>query len=122
MSDQTETTRMFNAQEALVCAMVLMSVADGPMSDAELGMMTRLVQELPVFALSTWARNRERDGHRGRLLATRTGWTGHDVIRRRCHALRETAYLLAARLRADGEATQEDCSSCRPAAGLDIDR
>ena len=40
----------FTAQEALVCAMVLMSVADGPMSDAEVAMMSRMVQELPVFA------------------------------------------------------------------------
>ncbi|MFN3961331.1 MAG: hypothetical protein ACK4NP_15760, partial [Parvularculaceae bacterium] len=40
----------FTAQEALVCAMVLMSIADGPMSDSELAMMSRMVQDLPVFA------------------------------------------------------------------------
>ena len=40
----------FKPQEALVCAMVLMAAADRQMSDAELGMMSRLVQELPAFS------------------------------------------------------------------------
>src|SRR4051794_40220902 len=40
----------FNPQEALICAMVLMGASDRRMSDAELGMMSRLVQSLPVFS------------------------------------------------------------------------
>ena len=40
----------FNPQEALVCAMVLMAASDQQMSDSELMMMSRLVQELPAFA------------------------------------------------------------------------
>ena len=40
----------FNPQEALVCAMVLMAAADRQMSDAELGAMSRLVQQLLSLA------------------------------------------------------------------------
>ena len=36
-------------QEALVCTMVLVAAADGNMTDREIGVMSGLVQTLPVF-------------------------------------------------------------------------
>ncbi len=36
-------------QEALVCTMVLVAACDGAMSDREIGVMSGLVQTLPVF-------------------------------------------------------------------------
>ncbi|MEO1018165.1 MAG: tellurite resistance TerB family protein [Pseudomonadota bacterium] len=39
-----------DAQSALIQTMVLVAAAEGTMSDAELEMMGRLVQSLPVFA------------------------------------------------------------------------
>ena len=101
----------FNPQEALVCAMVLMAASDQRMSDAELGMMARLVQELPAFA----------DFHPSEIsrvteiclgLLART-----DGLDRACtlirdalpSRLRETAYLLACEVgAADGDLTQEE--------------
>jgi tellurite resistance protein len=116
----------FTAPEALVCAMVLMSVADGPMSDAELGMMSRMVQELPVFA----------DFHAGEIetvtdaVAKLLGRTDgldqamtllRDALPMR---LRETAYLLACEVcAADGDATQEELQFLQDLRiGLDMDR
>ena len=99
------------AQEALVCAMVLMSVADGPMSDAELGMMARMVQVLPAFC----------DFHAGEIetvtdavmkLLGRTDGLDQAMAMLRDSLpmrLRETAYLLACEVcAADGEASQEE--------------
>ncbi|MCI0752434.1 tellurite resistance TerB family protein [Teichococcus vastitatis] len=116
----------FTKQEALVCAMVLMSAADQQMSDAELGMMSRLVQELPVF-----------DGFQLREIETVTESCltllgQSDGLDRACSLLREvlpprlreTAYLLACEVAAaDGEATQEELQFLQDfRIGLDIDR
>lgn len=38
-----------DAQEALVCTMVLVAAADGGITDREIGVMSGLVQTLPVF-------------------------------------------------------------------------
>jgi tellurite resistance protein len=116
----------FNPQEALVCAMVLMGAADRSMSDAELGMMSRMVQELPVFA----------DFHPGEIrtvtetclsLLERT-----DGLDRACTLirealpprLRETAYLLACEVAAaDGEASQEELQFLQDfRIAMDLDR
>jgi tellurite resistance protein len=116
----------FTPQEALVCAMVLMSFADGPMSDAELGMMSRMVQELPVFA----------DFHSGeietvtdavaKLLGRNDGLDDAMTLLRDSlpMRLRETAYLLACEVcAADGEATQEELRFLQDLRiGLDLDR
>jgi len=116
----------FTAQEALVCAMVLMSVADGPMSDAELATMSRMVQELPVFA----------DFHSGeietvtdavaKLLNRNDGLDDAMTLLRDAlpMRLRETAYLLACEVcAADGEASQEELRFLQDLRiGLDIDR
>jgi len=116
----------FNPQEALVCAMVLMGAADRSMSDAELGMMSRMVQELPVFA----------DFHPGEIrtvtetclsLLERTD--GLDLacalIREALPPrLRETAYLLACEVAAaDGEASQGELQFLQDfRIAMDIDR
>ena len=116
----------FTAQEALVCAMVLMSVVDGPMSDAELATMARMVQELPAFA----------DFHSGeietvtdavaKLLARSDGLDQAMTLLRDSlpMRLRETAYLLACEVcAADGDTTQEELRFLQDLRiGLDIDR
>ena len=116
----------FNPQEALICAMVLMGVADRSMSDAELGMMSRLVQELPAFA----------DFQIGEINAV-TEICLHllersDGLDRACTLirealpmrLRETAYLLACEVAAaDGEASQEELQFLQDfRIALDLDR
>jgi uncharacterized membrane protein YebE (DUF533 family) len=86
-----------DAQEALICTMVLVAAADGGISDREIGVMTGQVQTLPVFhnfsseqlELATdTAVNllNEEDGlnHAARLI--------RDALEPR---LRETAYALA---------------------------
>lgn len=116
----------FNPQEALICAMVLMGAADRSMSDAELGMMARLVQELPAFAefraseISAVTEVCLRLLERTDGLDRATGMIREALPMR----LRETAYLLACEVAAaDGDATQEELqflSEFRVA--LDIDR
>ena len=116
----------FKPQEALVCAMVLMAAADRQMSDAELGMMSRLVQELPVFS----------DFHPSEignvtetclsLLEQTDGLDAACTIIRDAlpPRLRETAYLLACEVgAADGDLTQEELQFLQDfRIGLDIDR
>ncbi len=123
---ETGGTTHFNAQEALVCAMVLMAASDRAMSDAELAMMSRLVQELPVFA----------DFHAGeievvtetvlRLLDRADGLDRAAAMIREAlpPRLRETAYLLACEVAAaDGDATQEELRFLQDLRiALDIDR
>ena len=97
----------FNPQQALVCAMVLMAASDRNMTDAEVGMMSRLVQELPVFSdfhpagiasvTETCLGLLEREDGLDRAMALI-----RDALPQR---LRETAYLLACEVAAaDGEA------------------
>src|SRR5579884_1128886 len=84
-------------QEALVCTMVLVAAADNGITDREIGVMSGLVQTLPVFhnftsehldVATEAAVNllREEDGlaHAGRLI--------REALEPR---LRETAYALA---------------------------
>ncbi|WP_137179433.1 tellurite resistance TerB family protein [Roseomonas sp. AR75] len=116
----------FTAQEALVCAMVVMSVADGPMSDAELGMMSRLVQELPAFADFQSREIETVTDAVTRLLGRTDGLDQVMTLLRDAlpMRLRETAYLLACEVcAADGEATQEELQFLQDLRiGLDIDR
>ena len=116
----------FTAQEALICAMVLMSAADRQMSDAELAMMSRLVQELPVFS----------DFHPQEIEAVTETCLSlleqADGLDRACilirdalpPRLRETAYLLACEVAAaDGDATQEELRFLQDfRINMDIDR
>jgi len=116
----------FTVQEALVCAMVVMSVADGPMSDPELRAMTRLVRELPAFGDFDAAGIPRVTDTVTRLLAERDGI--EQVLDLLCLALpmrlRETAYLLACEVcAADGEATQEELQFLQDLRiGLELDR
>jgi tellurite resistance protein len=86
-----------DAQEALVCTMVLVAAADGAMTDREIGVMSGQVQTLPVFHnFSTDHLESATDaavgllneddglGHAGRLI--------REALEPR---LRETAYALA---------------------------
>ncbi len=111
--DMTEIAMLartgFDAQEALVCTMVLVAAADGNLTDREIGTMAGLVQTLPIFA--DFASDRldiaadaavalleEDEGlvHAGRLI--------REALEPR---LRETAYALACEVAAaDGFAGQ----------------
>ena len=116
----------FNPQEALVCAMVLMAASDRNMTDAEVGMMSRLVQELPVFSdfhpagiasvTETCLGLLEREDGLDRAMALI-----RDALPQR---LRETAYLLACEVAAaDGEASQAELQFLQdPRIALDLDR
>jgi uncharacterized membrane protein YebE (DUF533 family) len=86
-----------DAQEALVCTMVLIAAADGGITDREIGVMSGVVQTMPAFqnfsadrldAATDAAVNllREEEGlnHAGRLI--------REALEPR---LRETAYALA---------------------------
>lgn len=86
-----------DAQEALVCTMVLVAAADGGITDREIGVMSGLVQTLPVFqdfsserleaatdAAIGLLEEDEGLNHAGRLI--------RDALEPR---LRETAYALA---------------------------
>jgi tellurite resistance protein len=97
-----------NAPEALVLTMVLVSAADGGMTDREIGVMSGLVQTLPAFRDFTTSELtdvteravgllREDDGlaHAGRLM--RAALTPK---------LRETAYFLACEVVAGGDGAQ----------------
>jgi tellurite resistance protein len=114
------------AQEALVCAMVLMSVADGPMSDAELAMMERMVRELPAFADFHAKEIETVTDAVTRLLARTDGLDQAMTMLRDAlpMRLRETAYLLACEVcAADGEASQEELQFLQDLRlGLDMDR
>jgi tellurite resistance protein len=86
-----------DAQEALVCTMVLVAASDGGISDREIGVMSGLVQTIPVFqhfsaeqlrraTEAVVGLLREEDGlnHAARLI--------REALEPR---LRETAYALA---------------------------
>jgi tellurite resistance protein len=120
------TITRFNPQEALICAMVLMGASDRSMSDAELGMMARLVQELPAFADFTPSDIGAVTEICLKLLDQADGLDQAATLIREAlpMRLRETAYLLACEVAAaDGDATQEELeflSQFRVA--LDLDR
>jgi tellurite resistance protein len=100
----------FNPQEALICAMVLMAVTDGGMTDRELDAMARLVRELPAFS-DFQASEIERVSETVlRLLAREDGLDRAFALIREVlpGRLRETAYLLACEVAAaDGDPGQE---------------
>jgi tellurite resistance protein len=116
----------FTAQEALVSAMVLMSAADQQMSDAELAMMSRLVQELPVFSDFSAHGIEQVTESCLMLLAQSDGLDRACALMREAlpQRLRETAYLLACEVAAaDGDATQEELRLLQDIRiGLDLDR
>ena len=97
-------------QEALVCTMVLIAAAGGEITDREIGVMSGLVQTLPVFHVFSADRLdaateaaigllREEDGlsHAGRLI--------RESLEPR---LRETAYALACEVVAADRFAEQD--------------
>jgi len=93
-----------DAQEALVCTMVLVAAADGGISDREIGVMSGLVQTMPAFqnfsserlesatdAAVSLLREEEGLNHAARLI--------REALEPR---LRETAYALACEVAAAG--------------------
>lgn len=97
-----------NAPEALVLTMVLVSAADGGMTDREIGVMSALVQTLPAFQGFTTSELtgvteravsllHEDDGlaHAGRLMRAALN-----------PKLRETAYFLGCEVVAGGDGAQ----------------
>ena len=98
-----------DAQEALVCTMVLVAAADGGITDREIGVMAGIVQTMPVFRCfsseqleiatdTTVTLLREEEGlrHAARLI--------RDALEPR---LRETAYALACEVAAAGRLAKQ---------------
>jgi uncharacterized membrane protein YebE (DUF533 family) len=86
-----------DAPEALVLTMVLVAVADGGMSDQEIGVMAGQVQTLPAFRNFTTERLRSVTEAAVRLLDEEDGLNhAANLIRAALEPrLRETAYALA---------------------------
>src|SRR4051794_23027614 len=86
-----------DAQEALICTMVLVAAADGAITDREIGVMSGLVQTLPAFHdFSSERLESATDAAIGLLEEdeglTHAGQMIRDALEPR---LRETAYALA---------------------------
>ena|SRR5947209_3582242 len=101
MSRRTETAVLaregLDAQEALVCTMVLVAAADGAITDREIGVMSGLVQTLPAFHdFSSERLDTAAEAAIGLLGEdeglTHAGQMIRDALEPR---LRETAYALA---------------------------
>jgi len=116
----------FTPHEALICAMVLMAAADGPMSDAELSRMSALVRELPAFAGFSLTDIESVTEACLTLLGEAEGLErGITMIGAALPMrLRETAYLLACEVAAaDGDATQAELRFLQALRiGLELDR
>ena len=86
-----------DAQEALVCTMVLVATADGGITDREIGVMSGVVQTLPVFQDFSRERLEVATEAAVDLLGEDDGLThAGQMIREALEPrLRETAYALA---------------------------
>ena len=99
-----------DSQEALVCTMVLVAAADGAITDREIGVMSGLVQTLPVFENFTTEHLQHATSAAIGLLSEADGLAhGGKLIREALEPrLRETAYGRACEvIAADGVAAQE---------------
>ena len=94
-----------NAPEALVLTMVLVSVADGGMTDREIGVMSALVQTLPAFHGFTSSELASVTERAANLLHEDDGLAhAARLIRAALNPrLRETAYFLACEVVAGGD-------------------
>lgn len=86
-----------NAPEALVLTMVLVSAADGGITDREIGTMSGIVQTLPAFEEFTGEQLSEATDQAVRLLREDDGLRHAGKLMRGALSprLRETAYALA---------------------------
>ena len=94
-----------NAPEALVLTMVLVSAADGSMTDREIGIMSGLVQTLPAFQNFTSGELSDVSERAASLLHEEDGLAhaGRLVRAALSNKLRETAYALACEVVAGGD-------------------
>jgi tellurite resistance protein len=97
-----------NAPEALVLTMVLVSAADGGMTDREIGIMSGLVQTLPAFQDFTSAELADVSERAASLLHEDDGLAHAGRLMRAALSskLRETAYALACEVVAGGDGAQ----------------
>jgi hypothetical protein len=94
-----------NAPEALVLTMVLVSAADGGMTDREIGIMSGLVQTLPAFQDFTSSELADVTERAASLLNEDDGLAHAGLLIRAAlsNKLRETAYALACEVVAGGQ-------------------
>jgi len=94
-----------NAPEALVLTMVLVSAADGSMTDREISIMAGLVQTLPAFQDFTSGELSDVSERAASLLHEDDGLAHAGRLMRAAlnSKLRETAYALACEVVAGGE-------------------
>ncbi|HBK08230.1 MAG TPA: hypothetical protein DDZ81_20660 [Acetobacteraceae bacterium] len=98
-----------NAPEALVLTMVLVSVADGGMTDREIGIMSGLVQTLPAFQDFTSEALSDATNRAVELLQDDDGLAQAALLMRAAlnAKLRETAYALACEVVAGGRGARK---------------
>ena len=94
-----------NAPEALVLTMVLVSAADGSMTDREIGIMSGLVRTLPAFQEFTTSELADVTERAVSLLHEDDGLAHAARLMRAAlnSKLRETAYALACEVIAGGD-------------------
>jgi tellurite resistance protein len=97
-----------DAPEALVLTMVLVSAADGGITDREIGIMSGLVQTLPVFQDFTREQLADATERAAELLQDDDGLARAARLMRAALSpkLRETAYVLACEVVAGGEGSR----------------
>ncbi len=97
-----------NAPEALVLTMVLVSAADGGITDREIGIMSGLVQTLPAFQDFTTESLADATERAAELLNDDDGLAHAGRLLRAAlnPKLRETAYALACEVVAGGEGSR----------------
>jgi tellurite resistance protein len=100
---------VLDAPEALVLTMVLVAAADGGMSDREIGVMSGLVQTLPVFRDFTTEQLRAATDATVKLLNEDDGLRHAARLMRGAlePRLRETAYVLSCEVVAANAVTQQ---------------
>lgn len=99
---------VINAPEALVLTMVLVSAADGGITDREIGIMSGLVQTLPAFQDFTTEELADATERAAELLNDDDGLAHAARLLRAALSpkLRETAYALACEVVAGGEGSR----------------
>jgi tellurite resistance protein len=102
------TRDAINAPEALVLTMVLVSAADGGITDREIGIMSGLVQTLPAFQDFTSEQLADVTERAAELLNDDDGLAHAARLTRAALSpkLRETAYALACEVVAGGEGSR----------------
>ena len=98
-----------DAQEALVCTMVLVAAADGAITDREIGVMSGLVQTLPAFQDFSSDRLGVASDAAVSLLGEDDGLAHAGAMIRKAlePRLRETAYALACEIVAADRSTAQ---------------